>query len=122
MNEPMNKSIKGCRTFDEVLDTEYGKSGTPERNAFECEAEAFILAERLKAERRTDARRACRTYWHEEELYLAFGKRKGRYTAFYSLQNLSRAWEESECHYFIKSNLYQLNRLPHPRVKQPIIY
>ncbi len=51
MNEPVNRSIKGCRTFDEVLDVEYGESGTPDRNAFECEAEAFILAERLKAER-----------------------------------------------------------------------
>lgn len=49
MNEP--KSIKGCRTFDEILDVEYGAKGTPERNIFERGAEAFILAERLKEER-----------------------------------------------------------------------
>lgn len=45
------KSIKGCRTFDEILDIQYGPEGTPERNEFECNAEAFILAERLKEER-----------------------------------------------------------------------
>ncbi len=45
------KSIKGCHTFDEILDVEYGQKGTPERNDFERGAEAFILAERLKEER-----------------------------------------------------------------------
>ena len=43
------KSIKGCHTFDEILDVEYGQQGTPERNEFERGAEVFILAERLKA-------------------------------------------------------------------------
>lgn len=52
MNEKTKgKSIKGCRTFDEILDVEYGPKGTPERNDFERGAEAFILAERLKEER-----------------------------------------------------------------------
>lgn len=37
--------------YDEILNIEYGKPGTPERNAFEKNAEAFILAERLKEER-----------------------------------------------------------------------
>ncbi len=45
------KSIMGCRTFDEILDVQYGPEGTPERNEFERNAEAFILAERLKEER-----------------------------------------------------------------------
>lgn len=45
------KSIKGCHTFDEILDVEYGVQGTPERNDFEQGASAFILAERLKEER-----------------------------------------------------------------------
>lgn len=47
-----NKSIKGCRTFEEMLDIQYGVSGTPEREQFEHDAEAFVLAERLKEERR----------------------------------------------------------------------
>ena len=46
--KPKTKSIKGCRTFDEILDVEYG---TQERDAFEQGAVAFILAERLKEER-----------------------------------------------------------------------
>ena len=45
------KSIKGCRTFDDILNVEYGPEGTPKRDQFECDAEAFILAERLKEER-----------------------------------------------------------------------
>lgn len=45
------KSIKGCRTFEEILDKEYGPEGTPERDQFEQDAETFILAERLKEER-----------------------------------------------------------------------
>lgn len=51
MNRTDTKSIKGCRTFDEILNVEYGVVGTPERNTFEKGAEAFILAERLKEER-----------------------------------------------------------------------
>ena len=27
--KPKTKSIKGCRTFDEILDVEYGTQGTP---------------------------------------------------------------------------------------------
>ena len=42
------KSIKGCRTFDDILNVEYGPEGTPKRDQFECDAEAFILAERLR--------------------------------------------------------------------------
>lgn len=45
------KSIKGCRTFDDILNVEYSPEGTPKRDQFECDAEAFILAERLKEER-----------------------------------------------------------------------
>ncbi|WP_455669171.1 helix-turn-helix domain-containing protein [Phocaeicola sp.] len=51
LSSMINKSIKGCHTFDEILDVEYGVEGTPERKAFERGAEAFILAERLKEER-----------------------------------------------------------------------
>lgn len=51
MNEN-KKSIKGCTTFDELLDREYGVKGTPERDQFDRDAEAFILAERLKEERK----------------------------------------------------------------------
>lgn len=46
------KSIKGCTTFEEILDLEYGPKGTPERDQFDHDAEAFILAEQLKEERK----------------------------------------------------------------------
>lgn len=40
-----------CRTLDELLDVEYGPVGTPERDKFEVESDAFCLAETLKEER-----------------------------------------------------------------------
>ncbi|MCH3994723.1 MAG: helix-turn-helix transcriptional regulator [Prevotella sp.] len=39
-------------TFDELLDVEYGKTETPERDQFEDEAQTFCLAECLKEERK----------------------------------------------------------------------
>lgn len=40
-----------CTTLDELLDVEYGKPGTPKRDAFDKETQAFCLAETLKEER-----------------------------------------------------------------------
>lgn len=48
----MKKNITGVKTFDELLDAKYGKRGEPERERFEADAEAFCLAEILKAERK----------------------------------------------------------------------
>lgn len=48
MNEKTKKSIKECRTFDELLDVQYGPKGSPRREEFERDAEAFIQAERHK--------------------------------------------------------------------------
>ena len=48
----MKKNITGVTTFDELLDVKYGKRGEPERERFEADAEAFCLAEILKAERK----------------------------------------------------------------------
>lgn len=39
-----------CSTFDELLDAEYGKPGTPEREQFDADAAAFCRAETLKEE------------------------------------------------------------------------
>ena len=51
--EEKNKAILNCGDYyDDILDIQYGKTGTPERDSFDREAEAFILAERLKEERR----------------------------------------------------------------------
>lgn len=47
----IKKSIKGCRTFDDILNIQYGPKGSIERDQFERDAEAFILAEKLREER-----------------------------------------------------------------------
>lgn len=50
MNKAKKEAIMNTRTFDELLDAEYGKTG-PEREQFDADAAAFCLAETLKAER-----------------------------------------------------------------------
>lgn len=55
MNKKMDKAKKEAilraTTFDELLDAEYGKIGTPIRDRFEADAAAFCLAETLREER-----------------------------------------------------------------------
>lgn len=41
----------GCTPIEDLIAEDFGRPGTPERDQFECETEAFILAERLKEER-----------------------------------------------------------------------
>ena len=41
-----------CKSYDELLNAEYGERGTEERERFETEAETFCLAECLKEQRR----------------------------------------------------------------------
>ncbi len=40
--------LTDCTTFEELLDAKYGEAGTKERDEFENDAEAFILAEVLR--------------------------------------------------------------------------
>ncbi|PWK77291.1 helix-turn-helix protein [Mucilaginibacter oryzae] len=47
----MKTQDKNVTTFDKHLDREYGVRGTPEREQFEKEAEAFILGAMLKEAR-----------------------------------------------------------------------
>ena len=51
MEKTKNDMIMSCSTLDELLDAEYGPLGTPERDKFEMESDAFCLAETLKEER-----------------------------------------------------------------------
>ena len=46
---------KGIKTFDELIEKEYGKIGTESRNAYEEKAQMFIVSEMLK-EARTQAK------------------------------------------------------------------
>lgn len=52
MDENKRKAIMKSSTFDELLDNEYGKTGSPERDKYEDEAQTFILAQCLKEERK----------------------------------------------------------------------
>lgn len=40
--------IMSCRTFDELLEVEYGENGTHKRNEFEKDTQIFCLATVLK--------------------------------------------------------------------------
>jgi len=51
MTEEKSAAIRSCQTFDELLDVEYGKTGTPTRDDFEARAEQFYISEMLKAAR-----------------------------------------------------------------------
>jgi DNA-binding XRE family transcriptional regulator len=42
---------KGIKTFDELIEKEYGKIGTESRNAYEEKAQMFIVSEMLKEAR-----------------------------------------------------------------------
>lgn len=45
-------AIRTAKNFDEILDIQYGKIGTEERNAFEEKAQYFVISETLKSARR----------------------------------------------------------------------
>ncbi len=45
-------AIRKAKTFDELLDIQYGKIGTKKRNEFEKKAKYFVISEMLKDARR----------------------------------------------------------------------
>lgn len=51
MYKAKKEAIMKTQTFDELLDAEYGTSGTAERDRFDADAAAFCLAETLKEKR-----------------------------------------------------------------------
>ena len=52
MDANKKQAIMEAKTFDDLLNAEYGKVGTPARDQYEDDAQAFCLAECLKAERK----------------------------------------------------------------------
>jgi HTH-type transcriptional regulator/antitoxin HipB len=64
-----NKAILNTKSFDELLDVEYGKIGTENRDKFEENAQYFIISELLK-----DARREANMT--QEELANKVGTKK----------------------------------------------
>ena len=51
MTEDKLKAI-GCTFIEDLITEDFGVPGTPERDQFDRDAEAFILAERLREERK----------------------------------------------------------------------
>jgi HTH-type transcriptional regulator/antitoxin HipB len=47
-----NEAIRNTKSFDELLDVEYGKIGTKKRDDFEERAQYFVISEMLKEARR----------------------------------------------------------------------
>jgi HTH-type transcriptional regulator / antitoxin HipB len=47
-----DEAIKTAKDFDSLLDIEYGKIGTKERDNFEEKAQYFVISEMLKASRK----------------------------------------------------------------------
>ena len=50
MNSASVAMLMNCNTLDELLNVEFGEAGTPSREEFNKETEAFCLAQTLKAE------------------------------------------------------------------------
>ena len=63
------KTIRDAKTFDELLDIKYGKTGTPLRDEFENKSKAFMIGELIK-----DARLNARIT--QEELAVKTGTKK----------------------------------------------
>lgn len=64
-----NEAIRKTKSFDELLDIQYGKIGTTKRDEFETKAQYFVISETLK-----DARHAANLT--QEELADKVGTKK----------------------------------------------
>ena len=51
MEKTKEKALMNCNNLDELLKVEFGEVGTPSREAFDKETEAFCLAQTLREER-----------------------------------------------------------------------
>ena len=69
MERSKKKQLMDCNNLDELLDIEFGKTGTPSREEFDKETEAFCLAQTLKEER-------IKAGLTQEELALKIGTKK----------------------------------------------
>ena len=52
MEEAKKEALMNCSSLDELLNIEFGEVGTPSREVFDKETEAFCLAQTLKEERK----------------------------------------------------------------------
>ncbi|MEE1365301.1 MAG: helix-turn-helix domain-containing protein [Muribaculaceae bacterium] len=52
MEEAKKEALMNCSSLDELLNIDFGEVGTPSREVFDKETEAFCLAQTLKEERK----------------------------------------------------------------------
>ena len=45
------ETLKNCSCLDELVDAQYGKPGTPERDLFDAQTHEFCVAQALREER-----------------------------------------------------------------------
>lgn len=64
-----DEAIKNTKNFDELLDVQYGKIGSKERDSFETKAQYFVISETLK-----DARKHAKLT--QEQLAVKVGTKK----------------------------------------------
>jgi hypothetical protein len=57
MEKNKKETLINCSNLEELLDTDFGKTGTPSRDEFDKETEAFCLAQSLKEEQNVSDRR-----------------------------------------------------------------
>ena len=69
MEKTKKNALMNCSNLDELLNAEFGEIGTPSREEFEKEAEAFCLAQILKEER-------IRAGLTQEQLAVKIGTKK----------------------------------------------
>ena len=69
MERSKKKKLMDSKNLDELLDVEFGKTGTQARDEFDKETEAFCLAQTLKEER-------IKAGLTQEELALKIGTKK----------------------------------------------
>ena len=51
MEKTKENALMNCKNLDELLNAEFGEVGTPSRDEFDKETEAFCLAQTLREER-----------------------------------------------------------------------
>jgi HTH-type transcriptional regulator / antitoxin HipB len=64
-----NEAIRNAQTFEELLNIQYGRIGTKERDEFEAKAQYFVISEMLK-----DARK--KAHLTQEQLATKVGTKK----------------------------------------------
>ena len=69
MEKTKENALMNCSNLDELLNVEFGEVGTPSREEFDKETEAFCLAQTLKEER-------IRAGLTQEQLAVKIGTKK----------------------------------------------